>query len=305
MPCRVGLGLGVGRLVEDGNDLAEIVDALESLGYDSLWASEVLGSHAPDPIAALSFAAARTTRIKLGTSVLVAPGRRPAQLAKQAATLDMLSRGRFFPVLGLGTTDPDALGAMGVARSDRGPMTDEMVPLLRRIWAEDRVDHHGTYYELTGYAPHLHPLRRRIPLWLGGRSDRELRRAGRLGDGWLASFVAPDEVARSIPIVSSSARAAGRVIDDDHYGVLLMYSLGPSDSSVESFIRWRRPDREPSEILPESPEAIVELIDQFAAAGASKFILVPAKRPSSWEHHLTELADVVHKVDPASLTRAS
>lgn len=303
--CRVGLGLGVGRLIEDGRDLAAIVDSLEGLGFDSLWASEVLGSHAPDPVAALAFAAARTSRIKLGTSVMVAPGRTPAHLAKEAASLDLLSGGRFFPVLGLGAPDSDALAALGVDRCDRGPMCEEMVPLLRRIWAEDRVDHQGRYFRLDDYRPHLHPVRRDMPVWLGGRSDRELRRAGRLADGWLASFAAPDEVERSIPVVQGAAVAAGRRIEEDHYGVLLLYSLEEADNDVDEFLEWRRPDRAKSEIFPEGPEAMVELLRRFAAAGATKFILVPAARPASWEHHLADVAEVLYEVDPASRLLAS
>lgn len=298
--CRVGLGLGVGRLIEGATDLAQVVDALDDLGFDSLWASEVLGSHAPDPVAALAFAAARTKQLKLGTSVMVAPGRSPAMLAKQAATLDLLSNGRFIPILGLGTADDDAVSATGVDRRDRGPITDEIVPLLRRIWAEDEVDHTGAFFKLNHYRPHIHPTRRSLPIWLGGRTNTELVRAGRLSDGWLASFATPDEVAVSIPVVRDAARSAGRDIEHDHYGVLLLYSLQATTPEVDDFIRWRRPDREKADLLPETPEQVVALLRAFAAAGASKFILVPASRPTDWERHLADLADVVDHVAHSS-----
>lgn len=294
--CRVGLGLGVGRLIEGADDLAQVVDALDDLGFDSLWASEVLGSYAPDPVAMLAFAAARTKHLKLGTSVMVAPGRSPAMLAKQAATLDLLSNGRFIPILGLGSADEDVVDALGVDRYDRGPMTDEMVPLLRRIWSEEEVTHDGAFYRLKAYRPHIHPTNRSLPIWFGGRSHTELVRAGRLSDGWLASFAAPDEVAESIPVVRSAAQEAMRQIDDDHFGVLLLYSLHPVDAEVEDFVRWRRPDRDRFEILPESPEQIVGLLRSFVSAGASKFILVPAARPADWERHLAELANVVDEL---------
>jgi len=298
--CRVGLGLGVGRLIEGASDLAQVVDALDDLGFDSLWASEILGSHAPDPVAALAFAAARTKHLKLGTSVMVAPGRSPAMLAKQAATLDLLSNGRFIPILGLGTADDDAVSATGVERRDRGPITDEIVPLLRRIWAEDEVDHAGAFFTLSGYRPHIHPTRRSLPVWLGGRTNKELARAGRLSDGWLASFAAPDEVAVSIPIVRDAALAAGRRIEDDHYGVLFLYSLEPTGPEVDEFIRWRRPDRDKADLLPETPEQVASLLRSFTAAGTSKFILVPATRPTDWERHLADLADVVDQVTHSS-----
>ena len=295
--CRVGFGLGVGRLVDGACDVAQIVDALDDLGFDSFWVSEVLGSHAPDPVAALAFAAARTKSLKLGTSVMVAPGRSPAMLAKQAATLDLLSNGRFLPILGLGTADADAVQPTGVSRSDRGPITDEMVPLLRRLWAEDLVVHDGHYFKLDGYRPHIHPRARKLPLWLGGRSNTELSRVGRLGDGWLASFATPDEVFDSIPIVQSAAAAANRSIDDDHFGVLLLYSLSPVPPEVDEFIRWRRPDRSKAELLPVGPAEIATLLRSFVAAGANKFILVPAVRPADWGQHLADLADVVDQAE--------
>lgn len=303
--CRVGLGLGVGRLVDGPEDLGEVVDALEGSGLDSLWMSEVYGSWAFDPLAALAFAAARSRRIKLGTSVLVAPGRSPAQLAKQMATVDLLSGGRFFPILGLGSPDPDSLAALGVPRNDRGPLTDELVPLLRRIWSEDCVDHDGYHFQLREYRPQLQPARADLPVWLGGASDGELERAGRLADGWLASFAAAEEVARAIPIVDGAARAAGRAIEPDHYGVLLMYSLHTGDEDLRRFVRWRRPDRPVGEILPEGPEALVALLEDHRAAGATKFILVPATRPRSWDDHLAELSGVVHAVDPAACLLAT
>lgn len=290
---RVGFGTGVGRLVEDRGDLATIVDALEGHGIDSLWVSDVVGSHALDPVAALAFAAARTRRLRLGTSVLVAPGRPAAVLAKEFATLDVLSDGRFFPCLGLGTADPDALAVQGLPRALRGPVMDELVPLLRRIWAEDEVDHDGQFFRLPGYRPHLHPTRGRISLWLGGRARRELERAGRLGDGWLASFATADEVAKSVPLVRAAAAAAGRRIAPDHIGVLLPYSPAGVDKEARAFMEWRRPDVPAAHVLAEGPEQLATLLRAFVLAGASKFIVVPTARPESWEQLIADLARAV------------
>lgn len=290
---RVGFGLGVGRLVDGRRDLAQVVDLLEELGFDSFWASDVPGSFAPDPVAALAFAAGRTERLKLGTSVLIAPGFTPTRMAKQLATLDRLSDGRFFPVLGLGSPDPDVLGALGMDRGQRGPVVDELIPLVRRIWAEDEVTHVGAHFMLDGYRPQMRPLNGRLSVWLGGRSLTELRRAGRLADGWLASFATPDEVAASIPVVRSAADDAGRIVPADHMGVLLLYSLGPPGPEVEEFARWRRPDLDPAEVVPVGPTALASLITRHIAAGASKFIVIPAERPESWRHELTALREVV------------
>ena len=101
MKVRVGLGLGVGGLRDDGR-FGELVDSLEGNGFDSLWLSERVAGDAPDPLVGLAYAAGRTHRIKLGTSVQVLPGRNPALLAKAWASLDRLSGGRALPAFGLG-----------------------------------------------------------------------------------------------------------------------------------------------------------------------------------------------------------
>lgn len=296
LKVRAGLGLGVGRLVESRDDMAEIADVLEGLGFDSLWTSEVLGSHAPDALTALAFVAGRTDRLKLGTSVLAAPGWPPTRLAKMMATIDRLSDGRFFPVLGLGTNDSDALAAQGIERGDRASMIDELVPLLRDIWSRDVVNHVGRHYNITDYHPHLHPVRRRISVWLGGRSPSELRRVGRTGDGWLASFATPQEIAESIPVIERAAAEADRTVPIDHYGTLLLYSLRRADDDVREFIRWRRPDQAVAEVFPEGPDAINDLLRRFVDAGATKFVLVPAARPQSWTAELSQLMEEVSYV---------
>lgn len=290
---RVGVGTGVGRLVENGLDLAALVDALEGHGIDSFWVSDVVGSYAPDPLTALAFAAGRTRRLRLGTSVLVAPGRPAAALAKELATLDLLCGGRFFPCLGLGTTDPDALAAQGVTRPERGPMIDELIPLLRRLWAEDVVDHSGRFFRLSEHRPHLHPTRRSLSLWLGGTAHSELVRAGRLGDGWLAGFATPAEVAASVPVVRGAATAAGRTIAADHVGVLLPYSPGGADEQDRAFLRWRRPDVPMNQVLADGSDGLVTLLRAHVAAGASKFVVVPTRRPASWDRMVADLASVV------------
>ncbi len=293
MKVRAGLGLGVGRLVEGRADMVEIADSLESLGFDSLWTSEVLGSHAPDALTALAFVAGRTTRLKLGTSVVAAPGWPPARLAKVMATIDQLSAGRFFPVLGLGTNDADALAAQGIERGDRASMIDELVPLLRDIWSQDVVNHVGRHYSVVNYRPHLHPVRRKISIWLGGRSRSELQRVGRLGDGWLASFATPEEIAESVGVIERSAKEAGRTVPIDHYGTLLIYSLRRAPDDVRDFIRWRRPDQRIEDVFPEGPDALNALLRRYVDAGATKFVLVPAARPRSWTAELSQLMEEI------------
>src|SRR5262249_27523740 len=139
---RIGYGLGVQGLRDDGR-FGELVDGLEGGGFDSLWLSERLTGTAPDPLVGLAFAAGRTRKLKLGTSVQVLPGRNPAVVAKEWASLDRLSGGRALPAFGLGVANPAEQQAFGVAREERAAWFDEALPLVRRFWTEDAVDHRG------------------------------------------------------------------------------------------------------------------------------------------------------------------
>ena len=125
MKVRIGYGLGTQGLVNDGGEFGAIVDALEDLGFDSVWVSERATSPTLDPLVALAFVAGRTRRVKLGTSVQVLPGRNPVLLAKAWASLDRVSGGRALPAFGLGVADPAEQQAFGVARGERAALFDE------------------------------------------------------------------------------------------------------------------------------------------------------------------------------------
>jgi probable F420-dependent oxidoreductase len=304
LKVRIGIGLGVHQMSDDRAGLISMCQAVEDTGFDSLWLSEVVASRSLDPLTALGFAAAVTTRLKLGTSVLVVPGRPPAVLAKAMATLDRLAGGRFLPIVGLGTVHPDEQQAFGVSRTERGAWLEEAVPVIRRLWAGDAVTHHGQRFRLDQLSLPLRPARP-LPIWLGGRDRRELERAGRLGDGWLASFATPGEVAAGIEAVGSAAAVAGRSIDDDHYGVLLLYSLRRPDRPATEFLQWRRPDLTLDQAMPVGATAIAQRLADYVGAGASKFILVAARRPESWPAELAELAAAVLPLQTPSGRAAS
>jgi alkanesulfonate monooxygenase SsuD/methylene tetrahydromethanopterin reductase-like flavin-dependent oxidoreductase (luciferase family) len=146
MKVRIGYGLGTRSLTNDAARFTAFVDALEAHGFDSLWLSERLTGECPDPLIGLAVAAGRTQKLKLGTSVQVLPGRNPVLLAKEWASLDRLSSGRTLPAFGLGVADPREQQAFGVERGDRAKWFDEALPLIRRLWTEDSVDHDGTRF---------------------------------------------------------------------------------------------------------------------------------------------------------------
>jgi probable F420-dependent oxidoreductase len=231
MKVRIGYGLGVRTKLNDAG-FATVVDALERLRFDSLWLSERLSGEAPDPLVAMSFAAGRTTHLKFGMSVMVLPGRNPVVLAKELATLDRLSQGRVLPAFGLGVADPHEQQAFGVERNERAAWFDESMAVLRACWSGAPVTHHGERYHYDDLRVQPQPHQQHLDVWLGGIAPSELRRVGRLADGWLPSFITPDDAARGREVIEHTLAENGRSIDDDHYGVLVPYANGHVPDAV-------------------------------------------------------------------------
>ncbi len=291
MKIRVGYGLGNLRPLS-GEALGALAEGLEGHGFDSLWLSERISGPAPDPVLALTFAAARTRRIKLGTSVSVLPGRSPALLAKEWATLDVLSEGRALPAFGLGIAHPVEQQAFGVERRDRASIFDEALPLLRRLWTEETVDHdgHWFHYEQMSVLPKpTHPL----DVWLGGRAPSELRRVGRLGDGWLASFATPDQCKAGRVAIEDAADAEGRTIDPEHFGVMVLYTHDAVPDGFAQAIRTRNPDVDVDDLVARGWPGVRDLCERYVAVGFSKLVLVPLTEPRDWDDELATGARAV------------
>lgn len=292
MKVRIGYGLGT-RASTDTERFAALVTGLERLRFDSLWLSERVTGDCPDPIVALGVAAGLTTRIKLGFSVLVVPGRNPMLLAKELATLDRLSGGRLLPAFGLGAVDPAEQQAFGVERSERAARFDETLPLLRRFWAGEVVDHDGPFHRYEGAAVRPLPVQEPLEIWLGGLAPSELERCGRVADGWLPSFCTPDDVRAGIPVIHGHATDAGRSIDPEHFGALIPYVDGPIPDLVAAGIARRRPDVEPGAVIASGLPGLQTMIEQHIEAGGSKFVVVPIAEPADWGDHLAEVAEAL------------
>ncbi len=284
MKTRVGFGVS-GIAPIGPRDFTTVVDGLESNGFDSLWLSERIGAPSFDPVAALSFAAGRTSRIKFGTSVSVLPGRNPAELAKQWATLSVLSDHRALPAFGLGVVHPNEQQAFGVDRKERAARFDEMLPLLRRIWAEPSVDHDGQFFQYSGLRVEPKPLKP-LDVWLGGKAPAELRRVGRLGDGWLASFAMPVQCSESRVMIEAAAAEAGRVMDPEHYGAMVFYAHEPLPPTIAELISTRNPEVDPIELVPVGWDAVRARIEAFVAVDFTKIVLVPFGGVSDWYSEL-------------------
>jgi probable F420-dependent oxidoreductase len=301
MTVRVGLAItGWPFVGEDPEVLFTYAARCEALGIDSLWLSERLAGPAPflEPMAAIAAMAARTRRLKFGMSVLVLPARNPVVLARQIATIDFLSGGRLLPAFGLGTDDPREQEATGVPKAERAGRADEAIALMRRLWTEDGVTHHGRYFHVTEVTVRPRPLLAHRAVWFGGRSEAALRRVARLGDGWLASAVTPDEVRTGVATIQRLAAGFGRAIEPDHYGVILPYAVTDDPAAVLErvgpAVRRLRPDLAVEEYaLVGSADACVERLKGYIAAGASKFVLRPVCPPGELFTQLELLAERV------------
>jgi probable F420-dependent oxidoreductase len=283
MKIRIGTILGIDGGTDPGT-FAEAVAAMESLGFDSLWLAELTSRPTPDPIVGLTFAAARTTRLKLGTGVLVLPGRNPAVVAKQLASLDRLSGGRLLVAFGLGLPDPSERAAFPIANGSRGQAFDAAFDVVRRYLAGE---------EVNGVTVRPAPVQQPLDLWVGGSAQAALVRAGRKADGWLPSLVTPQEAAEGRRVIEAEAERAGRRIDPEHFGASLSYGDGDIPEILLASIARRRPGVDPATLVPRSLDAARQRLEEFIDAGFSKFVVRPGGPPASWPSALEAMAEAL------------
>ena len=219
---RIGFGAPVSGAWATPGSLGRFAALAETAGYASLWTFQRLlvpeGSamdpvyHSVlDPMVALGYAAAVTERIRLGVAVVNMPYLSPAYLAKQAASVDVLSGGRLDLGLGLGWM-PEEFALTGATMARRGARTAEYINVLHRLWAGGVAEFHGEYYTIPAGRVAPVPVQRPgPPILLGGMAPRALRRAGRLSDGWVTSSRADlTRIGESIAVVREAAEEAGR-----------------------------------------------------------------------------------------------
>lgn len=294
MTVRIGFGLGTRTTLHDDR-FGHVVDELERLAFDSLWVSERITGEAPDPLVAMAYGAGRTTHLKFGMSVMVLPGRNPVLLAKAIASLATMSGGRILPAFGLGQVHPIEQQAFGVERAERASWFDESMTIMRKCWTGEVVVHEGERYRYDGVT--VKPVPERMDVWLGGFAPSELRRVGRLGDGWLPSFVTPEDAAAGRSVIEQVASEHDREIEPDHYGVLIPYSpTGQVPAVLLDSLSKRRPGLDPTTLVPRSWEELQRLIERFVDVGTTKFVVLPMDEPQTpddWTAHLQEAADAL------------
>ena len=219
---KIGFGLPVSGAWATPSNIRHVARRAEELGYCELWSfqrllSAVDGSWGEmyrsvlDPLTALAFAAAVTERIRLGVAVVNLPFVSPVLLAKQAATVDILSEGRLDLGLGLGWSDEEYT-ASNASKKNQGKRAEEFLSTLKTLWTDDVVRHDGEYYRIPDAKADPKPVQRpHPPILLGGTAEAALRRAGRLADGWVSSSRADlTTIGTSVQLVRDAAVEAGR-----------------------------------------------------------------------------------------------
>jgi probable F420-dependent oxidoreductase len=287
---RFGVGLGADTAPDQ---LAGVVDHLESGGVDSLWFSELVYSPAVDPMIGMAYALARTTRLKVGTSVAVLPGKHPVLVAKQLASLAALAPKRVLPVFGLRSAIPAEREVFVVPEGERAAVFDESLQVLRLALLDDSASFSGRHFTVSGVA--VAPLPSPpLDIWLGGSAPAAFRRIGTLADGWLGSFLTPTEARKGREEIQRAAEQAGRNIEPDHFGISLAVADGELPAELAAAVRRRRPELDPSELVAAGWDQLHRRLDAYIDAGLTKFVIRPVgKAPLDGfiDRFVTELLD--------------
>lgn len=265
------LGIGVGARPEI---IRAVATAAEQSGFATLWAGEHVvmldeqASRYPyssdgriavpadadwlDPLLALTYAAAATTRIGLATGVLLLPEHNPVVIAKQAATLDVLSGGRFTLGVGIGWS-AEEFAALGVPFTGRGRRTGEYVAALRTLWRDDVCSFSGEFVRFDGIRVYPKPADKRVPVVLGGNSDVALRRVAAYGDGWYGFNVEAAAVAGRLDMLAEQCRRHDRTREELTVAVALA-DPDPADlpalaqTGVTEFVVVAAPPDDPADV---------------------------------------------------------
>lgn len=221
MTAHIGLGLFTGQIppgsdrsfAHEYRDIVQLSRLAETVGFDSVWVSEHHGSsdgYLPSLLPMLAGLATATERILLGTGVMLTPFHHPLRLAEDAAVVDQLSDGRLLLGLGLGWREEE-FRMFGVPQSERVRRTTEAVDILRKAWTGDRFSHEGKVFAFDKVKVTPTPSRQQgPPIYLGGMAEPSIRRAGRLGDGYIRSRGDIESTRRALAWADDGAREGGK-----------------------------------------------------------------------------------------------
>jgi probable F420-dependent oxidoreductase len=267
--------------------IRRVAQRAEQLGYDGIWVSDHIvipasavdrfGSMFYEPLTVLGFAAACTTRVRLGTTVIILPYRNPLLTAKVLSTLDVLSGGRLTAGMAVGWTE-DEFKALGVPFRERGALSDEYIAAFKTLWTQDQPEFRGQYVRFENIAFEPKPVQKpHIPIWIGGNSKRAIRRAVALGDCWHPTRPQVEDVKAGVVYLREVCVQRGR---DPHSLMIAVRLPLKFYDGAEAAVR-RRP-------LLGSVQKIIDDISQYGDAGVQYIMLDTFYSTPELEHQTVE-----------------
>ena len=304
---RVGIQ-GSGQLVGELPPPAlfrEVAQRAEEVGYDSLWAGDHVSFVNPilDVTVALATFAAVTSRITIGAGIVLLPLRPPALVAKEFASLDYVSGGRIVLGVGVGGESPQDYEAVGVPIHERGARADEAMLALRKLFAHSPASFDGRFTRFAGVSIEPRPARPGgPPLWVGGRAPAALRRAGRLGDGWLPIWISPERYEAGWSEIRRHAEGAGRDPDALVPAAVLPALVADDGPRAREQMRTYLGVRYGTSFSPQAveryclagtPSECASRVQAYVGVGVEHIVLNPAVPPDRLSEQVERLADAV------------
>jgi probable F420-dependent oxidoreductase len=305
MTVAIGLGLMDYPFAAAG-DYWRWVDLCEAGGVDSIWQTDRLVSKTPilECMTVMAALAGRTRRLRFGMNVVSLALRDPVLLAKQCATVDVLSEGRLLPGFGIGSPLGPEWTALDIDTKTRGRRTDESLEIIARLWRDDSVDFQGRHYKLTGASISPKPAQPDLPMWIGGSSDAAIRRTAKYGTGWQGGGETMEDAIRVVAAIKKALPEAGRSIDEDHYGASFPYYFGSaSDPTVGRAMEAyaKRTGRDPTrQFAVGDAGTVLDRVGEYVAGGIQKFILRPV---GTGDQVLAQTRQLIEQVLPHVGTR--
>ena len=293
-------GVGVQLSMHPPEEQFALVRRVEELGFDSVWTGDHVTFHNPlyESLTLLATYAPITRRLKLGVGVYLLALRPAAVAAKVGATLDVLSGGRLIFGVGVGGEHPAEFELCGVRHSERGARVTEGIDVMRALWRDTPATWEGRFNRFKGVSIDPKPVQTLPPIWVGGRSDAALVRAGRQGDGWVSYVVQPDRYARSLEKIREAAHAAGRSLAGFTAAHLVFITVGRDyERARQAWVRVlsRRYAQDFAPLAQKygvigTPAQCLEQLAVFRDAGCTYFLLSAIGEPRDEREQIETIA---------------
>jgi probable F420-dependent oxidoreductase len=295
------IGFGAFLSMHPPSEQWALARRVEALGYESLWTGDHVSFHGPiyESLTLLASYASVTQRIRLGTAVYLLALRHPTIAAKITSTLDALSGGRLIFGVGVGGENPKEFEAAGVPHKERGARVTEGIDVVRALWRDTPASFKGRFTAFEGVSLDPKPVQQPgPPIWIGGRSDAALARAGRQGDGWVSYVVQPERYKASVEKIHAAAAAAGRRLDGFVAAHLAFITVGKDYEAAERAWVERLSRRYAQDFGPlarkygiiGTPAQCAETIERFVAGGCNYFLMNPICDPAAEAAQLETIA---------------